>query len=802
MKDSKENKDEKKYVAWFENIGMQDIKKVGGKNASLGEMIRSLKSQGISVPDGFATTSRAYWDFIEANNVKEKIETQISEMHKGNKSLAATGKAIRRLFQKNDFPPAVAEKIRQSYQELSGRYDQEDIDVAVRSSATAEDLPDASFAGQQETFLNITGEQEVMEACRKCFASLFTDRAISYREERGFDHMKVALSVGVQIMIRADKAGSGVMFTLDTETGFPDVVVINAAWGLGENVVQGTVTPDEYRIFKPPLKEERYRPIIGKSVGEKEKKMVYDTGKSTTIKNVNTRKDERRALVLNDDEILTLARWACIIEKHYGKPMDIEWAKDGDTGELFILQARPETVQSQKQAAVLKAYHLKESGKKLATGLSIGTAIAAGKALIIKNAGDIDKFKKGGILVTEMTDPDWVPIMKQAAGIVTDHGGRTSHAAIVSRELGVPAIVGTGNGTEIVKNGQEITISCAEGDEGYIYEGILDFDEKQLDLENIPETRTRIMMNIGSPSAGFRWWRLPCEGIGLARMEYIINNIIKIHPMALAEFDTLDDAALKKEIQTLTSGYKDKKHYFVDHLAWGMAQIAAAQYPDPVIVRMSDFKTNEYADLVGGHHFEPVENNPMLGFRGASRYYSDQYRPGFALECRAIKKVREEIGLTNVIMMIPFCRTPEEADRVFEVMADNGLIRGKDGLKVYVMAEVPSNILQAEEFAKRFDGFSIGSNDLTQLTLGVDRDSGELASLFDERSTAVKAQIRILIQKAHEAGRKVGICGQAPSDYPEFSEFLVKEGIDSISLNPDSVISVKEHVAAAEKRHR
>ncbi|MGM0404114.1 MAG: phosphoenolpyruvate synthase, partial [Thermodesulfobacteriota bacterium] len=724
---------------------MQDIKKVGGKNASLGEMIHSLKSQGMSVPDGFATTSRAYWDFIEANNVKEKIETQISEMHKGNKSLAATGKAIRRLFQKNDFPPAVAEKIRQSYQELSGRYDQEDIDVAVRSSATAEDLPDASFAGQQETFLNITGEQEVMEACRKCFASLFTDRAISYREERGFDHMKVALSVGVQIMIRADKAGSGVMFTLDTETGFPDVVVINAAWGLGENVVQGTVTPDEYRIFKPPLKEERYRPIIGKSVGEKEKKMVYDTGKSTTIKNVNTRKDERRALVLNDDEILTLARWACIIEKHYGKPMDIEWAKDGDTGELFILQARPETVQSQKQAAVLKAYHLKESGKKLATGLSIGTAIAAGKALIIKNAGDIDKFKKGGILVTEMTDPDWVPIMKQAAGIVTDHGGRTSHAAIVSRELGVPAIVGTGNGTEIVKNGQEITISCAEGDEGYIYEGILDFDEKQLDLENIPETRTRIMMNIGSPSAGFRWWRLPCEGIGLARMEYIINNIIKIHPMALAEFDKLDDAALKKEIQTLTSGYKDKKHYFVDHLAWGMAQIAAAQYPDPVIVRMSDFKTNEYADLVGGHHFEPVENNPMLGFRGASRYYSDQYRPGFALECRAIKKVREEIGLTNVIMMIPFCRTPEEADRVFEVMADNGLIRGKDGLKVYVMAEVPSNILQAEEFAKRFDGFSIGSNDLTQLTLGVDRDSGELASLFDERSTAVKAQIRILI---------------------------------------------------------
>ncbi len=795
-------KDTKKYVVWFEDIGMEHIEEVGGKNASLGEMIRSLKSQGISVPDGFATTSRTYWDFIETNEIKEKIKKHISEMHKGNKSLSATGKAIRRLFQKNGFHPAATEKIRQSYRELSGRYDQEDIDVAVRSSATAEDLPDASFAGQQETFLNITGEQELMEACRKCFASLFTDRAISYREEHGFDHMKVALSVGVQIMIRADKAGSGVMFTLDTETGFPGVVVINAAWGLGENVVQGTVTPDEYRVFKPPLTEERYRPIIGKSVGEKEKKMVYDTGKSTTTKNVNTRKDERRALVLNEDEILTLARWAVIIEKHYGKPMDIEWAKDGDTGELFILQARPETVQSQKQAAVLKAYQLKESGRKLGTGLSIGTAIAAGKALIIKNAGDIDQFQKGAILVTEMTDPDWVPIMKQAAGIVTDYGGRTSHAAIVSRELGVPAIVGTGNGTELLKNDQEITISCAEGDEGYIYEGILDFDETELDLENIPETSTRIMMNIGSPSAGFRWWRLPCEGIGLARMEYIINNIIKIHPMALAEFDTLDDAELKKEIQSLTSGYKDKQRYFVDHLAWGMAQIAAAQYPDPVIVRMSDFKTNEYADLVGGRYFEPVENNPMLGFRGASRYYSDQYRPGFALECRAIKKVREEIGLINVIMMIPFCRTPEEADRVFEVMAENGLIRGKNGLKVYVMAEIPSNILQAEEFARRFDGFSIGSNDLTQLTLGVDRDSGELAPLFDERNAAVKAQIRILIQKAHEAGRKVGICGQAPSDYPEFSEFLVKQGIDSISLNPDSVISVKQHVAAAEKRYR
>jgi pyruvate, water dikinase len=798
----KKHNDQAEYVLWFDNIGMEDTDKVGGKNASLGEMIRSLKSHGISVPDGFATTAGTYWDFIGARNLSEKIQSRLTEMHKGKKSLADTGKSIRRLFHNNEFHPEAAEKIRQSYRELSGRYGQEDIDVAVRSSATAEDLPDASFAGQQETFLNVTGEQELMEACRKCFASLFTDRAISYREERGFDHMKVALSVGVQVMVRSDMAGSGVMFTLDTETGFPDVVVINAAWGLGENVVQGTVTPDEYRVFKPPLKEERYRPIIGKWVGEKEKKMVYDTGKKTSTKNINTKKEERQVLVLDDDEILTLARWACVIEKHYGKPMDIEWAKDGRTKELFIVQARPETVQSRKEAGLLKTFQLKERGTKLVSGLSIGTAIAAAEAMIIKDTGDMNQFKKGTILVTEMTDPDWVPIMKQAAGIVTDHGGRTSHAAIVSRELGVPAIVGTGNATEILKNGQEITLSCAEGDEGYIYEGILEYDETELELENIPETQTQIMMNIGSPSAGFRWWRLPCEGIGLARMEYIINNIIKIHPMALATFDQLDDAELKKEIQALTTGYKDKPQYFVDHLAWGMAQIAAAQYPDPVIVRMSDFKTNEYADLVGGRLFEPVENNPMLGFRGASRYYSEQYRPGFSLECRAVKKVREEIGLTNVVMMIPFCRTPEEADRVFEVMAENGLIRGKNGLKVYVMAEIPSNILQAEEFARRFDGFSIGSNDLTQLTLGVDRDSGELASLFDERNASVKAQIRTLIHKAHEAGRKVGICGQAPSDYPEFSEFLVTEGIDSISLNPDSVISVKQRVAEVEKRDR
>ncbi len=791
--------DQEKYVAWFENLGMEDVERVGGKNASLGEMIQTLKEQGIVVPDGFATTAAAYWDFVEANNLNDKVRSLINDLHKKNKSLATVGKSIRRLFQKEEFPPSVAKEIKARYRELSGRYNADEVDVAVRSSATAEDLPDASFAGQQETFLNISGEDELMAACRKCYASLFTDRAISYREEHGFDHMKVALSVGVQKMVRSDKAGSGVMFSIDTETGFPDVVVINAAWGLGENVVQGTVTPDEYRVFKQPLKNDKYRPIIEKIVGDKEKKMIYTTGRSATIKNVNTNKSERRSFVLNDDEILTLARWACTIESHYAKPMDIEWAKDGQTEELFIVQARPETVQSQKQAGTLKTYSLKESGKKLVTGLSIGQAIAAGKALIIKSADEMEKFKPGMILVTEMTDPDWVPIMKQAAGIVTDYGGRTSHAAIVSRELGVPAIVGTGNGTEALKAEQEITISCAEGDEGFVYEGILEFDEQEVDLENVPETDTHIMMNIGSPAAGFRWWRLPCKGIGLARMEYIINNIIKIHPMALAKFDELEDKEAKKEIQVLTAGYKDKKQYFVDHLAWGIAKIAASQYPEAVIVRMSDFKTNEYADLIGGRGFEPEESNPMIGFRGASRYYSKNYRPGFAIECRAIKKVREEIGLTNVIIMIPFCRTPEEADKVFEALAENDLIRGKDGLKVYVMAEIPSNIILAEEFARRFDGFSIGSNDLTQLTLGVDRDSGELAHIFDERNEAVKEQIRALIQAAHKTDRKVGICGQAPSDHPEFSEFLVKEGIDSISLNPDSVIRATRIIADAEK---
>ncbi len=790
----------KDNIRWFENLTSGDVPIVGGKNASLGEMIRALKGRGIRVPDGFATTAEAYRAFLEANDLAPRIRSQLEKLENKEQSLQQTGKKIRRLFRNGDFPQEIAEAIRDSYRVLSKRYDAAEVDVAVRSSATAEDLPEASFAGQQETFLNITGEDELLEACRKCYASLFTDRAITYREEQGFAHMQVALSVGVQKMVRSDQAGSGVMFTIDTETGFPEVVVINAAWGLGENVVQGAVTPDEYRVFKPLLKDEELKPIIEKSLGAKERKMIYARGGSETIKNVETSTRERRSFVLNDTEILQLGKWAATIEEYYGRPMDIEWAKDGKSAKLFIVQARPETVQSQKEASFLKTYKLQEEGETLVTGLAIGEAIASGAVRVIKNSDEIDRFVDDAILVTGMTDPDWVPIMKRASGIITDHGGRTSHAAIVSRELGIPAIVGAGNATDTLEDEQTITISCAEGDRGYVYAGTLEFVSEEVNLEEIPEITTQIMMNIASPAASFRWWRLPCEGIGLARMEFIINNVIKIHPLALLHYDELEDSAARREISELTRGYEDKSEYFVEHLARGIGKIAAPQYPDQVIVRMSDFKTNEYADLIGGNQFEPQENNPMLGFRGASRYYSARYRAGFALECRAIKRVREEIGLSNVIVMIPFCRTLDEADRVFEVMAENGIERGKNGLEIYVMCEIPSNVVLAKQFAERFDGFSIGSNDLTQLVLGVDRDLGMLSELFDERNDAVKEMISELIVSAHKAHRKVGICGQAPSDYPDFAAFLVKEGIDSMSLNPDSVIEVIRRVAEVERK--
>jgi pyruvate,water dikinase len=762
-------------------------------------MIRALRAEGICVPDGFATTSEAYDVFLEANDLTPKIQAALQDLRQGRKSLEQAGRTLRRFFQRAQFPDDIAAAVRQAYRELSRRYRSEEVDVAVRSSATAEDLPEASFAGQQDTYLNITGGDHLLEACRQCYASLFTNRAISYRQQQGFDHDGVALSVGVQKMVRADLGSAGVMFSIDTETGFPHVVVINAAWGLGENIVQGAVTPDQYMVFKPLLKQHHLTPIIEKTLGDKTRKLVYSKNRRRPTKNIAASKAERQAFVLQDDEILQLARWACAIEQHYGTAMDIEWAKDGDSGELFIVQARPETVHAQKSVSVLKSYRLKAHGTRVLTGLSIGEAIAAGGVCVLKNPEKIDRFEDGAILVTEMTDPDWVPIMRRAKGIITDYGGRTSHAAIVSRELGIPAIVGTGKATQLLRHGQEVTLSCAEGDQGYVYEGKLDFEEAEVNLDDVPHTHTQIMLNLGSPASALRWWRLPCEGVGLARIEFIINNLIKIHPMALAHFEAVEDAKTRQQIEALTRGYADKAAYFVEHLARGIAKIAASQYPHAVIVRMSDFKTNEYAGLIGGRPFEPTEENPMLGFRGASRYDSERYGDGFALECRAVAKVRDEIGLDNVIIMIPFCRTPEEADRVLAALGKHGLKQGEHGLQVYVMAEIPSNVVLAEEFAARFDGFSIGSNDLTQLVLGIDRGASELAPLFDERHAAVKKMIHSLITVAHNAGRKVGICGEAPSNYPDFAAFLVMAGIDSLSLNPDSVIEVKRHVAQAEQ---
>jgi pyruvate,water dikinase len=785
------------YIAWFDDAEAASVEATGGKNASLAEMTQALSPKGIRVPPGFAVTVAAYRAFLDDNRLHQPIAQRLEAYESGALSLEKAGGEIRGLILASSLPGPVADAIRGAYAELANRCGNSAIDVAVRSSATAEDLPGASFAGQHESFLNVVSADAVLDATLRCYASLFKDRAITYRQEKGFEHSKVGLSVGVQQMVRSDKGSAGVMFSIDTETGFPHSVVINAAWGLGESVVQGTVTPDEYVVFKPLLSQTDRAPIIDKIVGAKESKVVYASAGSET-ETVETTPQEQRALVLADQEILQLGRWAVDIEAHYGVPMDMEWAKDGNDGGIYLVQARPETVQSERGTAALKTYTLKESGTLLATGLSVGEAIATGPACVIEDVADIDSFVPGSILVTAITSPDWVPVMKQAAAIVTDHGGRTSHAAIVSRELGIPAVVGAGNATSAVANGQPITVSCAEGEEGHVYEGILEYEASDLELEEVATTRTHVMMNIADPSAALRWWRLPARGIGLARMEFIINNIIKIHPMALLRFDELQDGAARAEIERLTRGYENRADYFVDHLAWGIAKIAASRHPDPVIVRMSDFKTNEYAHLIGGAQFEPVEENPMLGFRGASRYYNDRYREGFALECRAIKRVREEIGLTNVVVMIPFCRTLNEADSVLEVMAANGLRRGEHDLEVFVMAEIPSNVVLAEEFASRFDGFSIGSNDLTQLVLGVDRDSAELAGLFDERDEAVKRTIADLIATAHKAGSRVGICGQAPSDHPEYATWLVSLGIDSISLNPDSVVDTMRRIAQAE----
>jgi pyruvate,water dikinase len=788
------------HVVWFEEIARHDVARVGGKNASLGEMVGNLAAKGVKVPPGYATTADAYWRFIDNNGLRARIAQTLADLEAGRIALPEAGQTIRSAVLRGDWSSDMAAAITGAYRDLCGRLGKTEADVAVRSCATAEDHPDASFAGQQETFLNIRGERALLDACRRCYASLFTDRAISYRKTKGFDHMKVALSVGVQSMVRSDIGGAGVMFSIDTETGFDKVVLINAAWGLGENVVQGAVDPDEYVVFKPFLSNTALSPIIEKKRGDKAVKMIYASDGDHPTRNVPTSKAERAAFVLSDQDILTLSRWACVIENHYGQPMDMEWAKDGETGKLFIVQARPETVQSRREASALKTYRIKSKGRKIVSGLAVGDAVVAGKVCVIESARDIARFIDGAILVTQTTDPDWVPIMKRAAAIITDHGGRTSHAAIVSRELGLPAIVGASDATHVLHDEQVVTVSCAEGDLGFVYEGVADYETEELDLAAIPTTRTKVMLNLADPAAAFRWWRIPADGVGLARMEFVVNNHIKIHPMALVHYDTLKDEGAKKSIAQLTVGYDDKTEYFVDRLAQALARIAASRHPAPVIVRMSDFKTNEYANLIGGAAFEPKEENPMIGFRGASRYYSPRYREGFALECRAIHRVREVMGFKNVIVMIPFCRSIKEADRVLEVMAANSLKRDEDGLQVYVMCEIPSNVILAKAFAERFNGFSIGSNDLTQLTLGVDRDSGDLAELFDEQDAAVKWMIQTVIAEAHKAGAKVGLCGQAPSDHPEFAEFLVGCGIDSLSVTPDSFIAVKRHVATAEKR--
>jgi len=794
-----------KLVLWFNETELDDIPQVGGKNASLGEMIRELTAKGVNIPDGFAVTAYAYRYLLDSAGIADEMAAILSDLDTHDMhNLSEKGEKLRALIYNAEIPDDLNRAIVGAYKKLCEEYEK-DTDVAVRSSATAEDLPDASFAGQQETYLNIRGEAALIDACKRCFASLFTNRAISYREDKGFDHMSVALSIGVQKMVRSDLAASGVIFSIDTESGFRDAVLLTGSYGLGELVVQGTVNPDEFYVFKPTLKT-GYKPILQKKLGTKEVKMVYASGKEDPVEIIPVAEDERKQFCITEDEILTLARWTIIIEDHYSekagffKPMDIEWGKDGNTGEMFILQARPETVQSQRDVNVLETYKLSESGNLLVTGTAVGSRIGAGPAHIIANVNDIRDFKKGEILITDMTDPDWEPIMKIAAAIITNKGGRTCHAAIISRELGVPCIVGTGDGTEKLKGVSEVTASCAEGEVGNVYEGILKYDVKRINLESIERPKTDIMMNVGNPDIAFDVASIPNDGVGLARLEFIISNFIQIHPMALIQPDKVEDPKAKEQIENLTLGYENKADFFVDKLAQGVAKIGAAFYPNDVIVRMSDFKSNEYANLIGGQFFEEDEENPMIGFRGASRYYDDRYRDGFVLECKAMKKVRNEMGLNNVKLMVPFCRTIDEAKKVVDVLAQNGIVQGENGLELYMMVEIPSNVILIEEFGEIFDGFSIGSNDLTQLTLGLDRDSALISHIFDERNKAVTNLIREAITKANKMGKKIGICGQAPSDYPEFAEFLVECGINSISLISDTVIETTLNVLKTEKR--
>ena len=801
-----------KFILELSQVGINDIETVGGKNASLGEMIQNLTSLGINIPNGFVVTVAAYREFLEYNNLESTIKHIINSIdHENIESLRRGGQQVRLLLQNGRFPKEMSEMIINAYQKLSSDYNQEYTDVAVRSSATAEDLPDASFAGQQETFLNVRGPATLMDAVRNCIASLFTDRAISYRQGFGYDHFTVGLSICVQKMVRSDLGSSGVAFSLDTESGFKDVVVINGSFGLGEMVVQGSISPDEFIVFKPTL-QNGYNSIIEKKLGVKDKMMVYGDKADERVKIIPTETSFQNRFCLSDATVIQLSDWIVKIEDYYTKiknrwtPMDVEWAFDGLSKELFIVQARPETIHSQTEHNKITEYSISHNSKEqkiVLKGIAVGDKIGSGKVNILysldKRVIEGHEFKDGDVLVTDMTDPDWEPIMKKASAIVTNKGGRTCHAAIVARELGVPAIVGCGNATKVLQEGDEVTVSCAEGETGLIYEGIIDYVTTEYDLDNLPKIKTAIMLNVASPSMCFKFSHLPNKGVGLAREEFIINNYIQIHPLALLHHKELDDPLLTKEIEKRIFGYDNEEDFFIKKLSYGIAKIGAAFYPNPVIVRFSDFKTNEYYNLLGGNHFEPHEENPMIGWRGASRYYSPEYKAAFGLECKAIKIVREEMGLDNVVVMIPFCRTVEELIKVKEVMKEFGLERGKNNLELYLMAEVPSNIILADEFAKHIDGFSIGSNDLTQLTLGLDRDSSLVAHLYDERNPAVKQMIAKLIESAKRNGVKVGICGQGPSDFPDFAQFLVEQGIDSISLTPDSVIKTIKAIAAFEK---
>lgn len=785
------------YILKYNEINSSDVARVGGKNASLGEMVQCLAAKGINIPDGFATTSSAFWYFMRSNGLVEPLKQLMSGLdRKDFTNLRETGAKARKLILDAVFPADLAFCVTNAYAALCAGVP---FAVAVRSSATAEDLPEASFAGQHESYLNITGNDAVVKAVHRCYASLFTDRAIKYREDHGFEHSKIALSAGIQKMVRSDKSCSGVGFTLEPESGFRELVHISGVWGLGENIVQGTITPDEYFVFKPSVRAGR-KAIIQKNLGDKSLMMIYtDSNAAGSTVNVSTPVALVDQFVLSDEEAMTLAKWALLIEDHYKKPMDFEWAKDGIDGKLYIVQARPETVHSRNSSPKVHEYKLTEKGRVLTTGEAIGSKIVAGTARILSSPADAWKLKEGEIVVTELTSPDWDPILKKTAAIITDKGGRTSHASIIAREMGVPAVVGTTNATACIKDGDSVTVSCAEGKTGNIYAGSLKWKETEFDVSNVkmPE-HTMPMLIVGDPEKAFKLSFFPNSGVGLMRLEFIINDTVKVHPMALIRFDEITDAGTRDAINQLTHSYPNKEQYFINKLSQGVATIAAAFYPKDVIVRMSDFKSNEYANLLGGKDFEPVEENPMIGFRGASRYYNPRYREGFRLECEAMKVVRSEMGLTNVKLMIPFCRTVDEGKKVIGVMQDYGLVQGENGLEIYVMAEIPSNVIQAEDFAEVFDGFSIGSNDLTQLTLGIDRDSAIIADLFSEQNKSAKAMIAMVIQKAKKSGTKIGLCGQAPSDYPDFARFLVEQGIDSISFNPDALIKGIENICAAE----